>query len=291
MEKKKVALVMSSGGARGLVHIGVIEELLDEGYEISSIAGSSMGSLVGGMYAAGGLEAFSTWMKSMTKRKMVELADLSLSINHVVKGERIINALKEIVPDVKIEDLPIPYCAVATDWLNGCETVFRKGSLFDAIRASISIPFFFSPVQRDGMILMDGGVLNPIPLNRVVRTEGDLLMGVDVSKYNYEEMNEEQHINEAESKQKNKHSRSLARLLLNKIRPDNIELNYMSILSRTAILMMRENSVLMEKLARPDIMLDIEMKNYSLFDYDKAEELIAIGRKQAREILSGIRKE
>ncbi len=288
MEKKKIALVMSSGGARGLVHIGVIEQLLAMGYEISSVAGTSMGALVGGMYAAGGLEAFREWMKTMTKRKMVELADLSLSLNHVVKGKRIIDTLKELVPDVQIEDLPIPYCAVATDWLNGHEVVFRKGSLFNAIRASISIPFFFSPVHRDGMILMDGGVLNPFPLNRIQRTEDDILMGVDVSRFDYDEMNEEQHI--SEEKHKHNHSRSLARLLLNKVRPDNIELNYINILSRTALLMVRKNSRLVARMTPPDIMLDIEMKNYSLFDYDKSEELIEVGRKQTQEVLGRLEK-
>ena len=168
------------------MHIGVIEELLAQGYEISSLAGCSMGALVGGIYATGRLPQFRQWMKSITRRRMFELSDLSLSLNHVVKGERIIEAIQEIVPDVRIEDLPVPFCAVATDWLNGREVVFRSGSLFEAIRASISLPSFFSPVQRDGMVLIDGGILNPIPLNRVERTEGDLLMGVDVSGHDYQ---------------------------------------------------------------------------------------------------------
>ena len=159
--KQDVALVLSSGGARGLAHIGAIEELEANGYRISSIAGSSMGALIGGVYAAGKIKEFREWMKGIDRKKMLELTDFSLSLNHIVKGTRIIEAIMEFVPDVPIEDLPIPYCAVATDLKAGKEVVFSKGSLFKAIRASISLPSFYEPVERDNMILIDGGVINP----------------------------------------------------------------------------------------------------------------------------------
>ena len=139
-ERKDVALVLSSGGARGLAHIGAIEVLEEEGYHITSIAGCSMGALIGGVYAAGKLEEFREWMKGIDRKRMLELTDFSLSLNHIVKGDRIIEAIMEFVPDMAIEDLPIPYCAVATDWVSGREVSFRTGSLFEAIRASISLP-------------------------------------------------------------------------------------------------------------------------------------------------------
>ena len=183
---KDVALVLSSGGARGLAHIGAIEELVAQGYRITAIAGCSMGALIGGVYAAGKLEEFREWMKTVDRKKMLELTDFSLGLNHIVKGSRILEAIMEFVPDMPIEDLPIPYCAVATDLKTGREVVFRKGSLFDAIRASISLPSFYEPVHRDGMILIDGGVTNPIPMNRVVRHKGDILVAVDVSGHDYE---------------------------------------------------------------------------------------------------------
>ena len=185
MMSKNVALVLSSGGARGLAHIGAIEELLAQGYHITSIAGCSMGALIAGVYAAGKLEDFREWMKTVDRRKMLELTDFSLSLNHLVKGTRIIEAIMEFVPDMPIQQLPIPYCAVATDWKAGHEVIMRDGSLFEAIRASISLPAFYEPVQRNGMILIDGGVTNPIPLNRVERQEGDLLVGIDVSGHDY----------------------------------------------------------------------------------------------------------
>ena len=282
--KKKVALVLSSGGARGLVHIGVIEELLAQGYEITSVAGSSMGALIGGIYATGKLAAFREWMKTINRRKMLELSDLSLSINHVVKGERIIEAIKEIVPDMNIEDLPIPFCAVSTDWENGREVVFRSGSLFDAIRASISLPSFFEPVRRDGMVLIDGGVINPIPLNRVARTAGDILVGVDVSGHDYRGQSELQKMLNA----KRKRDKSLGMSLLSHLIPDNIEFNYITLLSRTSSLMIRQNSKLMAELTHPDILIDIQLSRYTTFDFDKSEKLIAIGRNRTRQSLKNV---
>lgn len=181
MDKQKVALVLSMGGARGIAHIGVIEELLRHDYEITSIAGSSMGAMVGAMYASGKLEECKEWLYSWDKRKMWELADLTLSRDGLVKGDRFIKELKRIIPDMNIEDLPIPYVAMATDIVRDEEVRFDSGNLFDAIRASISIPMLFRPFRMDGMVLIDGGILNPLPIAQVHRTEGDILIAVDVN--------------------------------------------------------------------------------------------------------------
>jgi len=274
---KDVALALSSGGARGLAHIGAIEELLSHGYRITSIAGCSMGALIGGVYAAGKLSEFREWMKTIDKKRMLELIDFSLSINHLVKGDRIIEAIMEFVPDVAIEDLPIPYCAVATDLTSGREVVFSKGSLFEAIRASISLPTFYKPVERDGMVLIDGGVLNPIPLNRVKRQKGDILVGVDVNGHDYKSQWEEMH----RLTEKQKHDTSLKTKILDMIIPDDIEFNYYTVLTRASSLMIRQNSILMTKLMKPDIFVDIQMNRYGIFDFDKSEKLVAIGRQKA----------
>ena len=245
--KKDVALALSSGGARGLAHIGAIEELEEQEYRISAVSGCSMGALVGGVYAAGKLKEFREWMKTIDRKKMLELTDFSFSLSHLVKGTRIIEAIMEFVPDMPIEDLPIPFCCVATDWKTGREIVFNKGSLFEAIRASISLPSFYEPVQKDGMILIDGGVVNPIPLNRVKRKAGDILVGIDVSGHDYKKEN----VN---------------------------HFNYYTMLSRTSAIMIRQNSILMTKLTKPDMLVDIQMSRYGSFDFDKSEKLIAIGR-------------
>lgn len=279
---KDVALVLSSGGARGLAHIGAIEELKEQGYRITSIAGCSMGALIGGVYAAGKLEEFREWMKTVDRKKMLELTDFSLSLNHIVKGSRIIEAIMEFVPDMPIEDLPIPYCAIATDLKAGREVVFRKGSLFDAIRASISLPSFYEPVHRNGMILIDGGVTNPMPMNRVARHEGDIMVAVDVSGHDYEAQSALQQ----EIAEKRKRSSSLTQQILNKLIPDNLEFNYYTMLSRVSSLMIRQNSILMTQLMKPDVLVDIQMSRYGGFDYDKSEKLIAIGRQKMQQALS-----
>ena len=281
MERKNVALVLSSGGARGLAHIGAIEEIVAQGYHITSVAGCSMGALIGGIYAAGKLKEFREWMKTIDRKKMLELTDFSFSINHLVKGSRIIEAIMEIVPDMKIEDLPIPFCAVATDWKGGREVVFRSGSLFDAIRASISLPSFFDPVRRDGMILIDGGVTNPIPLNRVDRQDGDILVGIDVSGHDYRAQSALQE----ELTERRKQKKSLPAQIIDKLIPDNIDFNYYTVLSRVSSLMIRQNSLLMEQLTHPDILVDIQMTRITTFDFDKSEKIITYGRKLTHQSL------
>ena len=280
--KKDVALVLSSGGARGLAHIGAIEELESNDYHISSIAGCSMGALIGGVYAAGKLNEFREWMKAIDRKKMITLTDFSFSLNHLAKGNRIIEAIMEFVPDMPIEDLPIPYCAVATDLKAGKEVVFNKGSLFEAIRASISLPSFYEPVQRDDMVLIDGGVINPIPLNRVKRQKGDILVGIDVSGHDYKSQWKEMH----RLTEWQKTDKSLKAKILDKLIPDNIEFNYFTVLSRTSSLMIRQNSILMAKLTKPDMLIDIQMSRYGSFDYDKSEKLIAIGRQKTSQTIS-----
>ena len=283
MNTKDVALALSSGGARGLAHIGAIEELESNGYHITSIAGCSMGALIGGVYAAGKLEEFREWMKTIDRKKMLELTDFSFSINHLVKGNRIIEAIMDFVPDIAIEELPIPYCAVATDLKAGREVVIDKGSLFEAIRASISLPSFYEPVQRDDMILIDGGVINPIPLNRVKRNAGDILVGVDVSGHDYKSQWDEMH----RLSEWQKNDNSLKAKILDKLIPDNIEFNYYTVLSRTSSLMIRQNSILMAKLMKPEMLIDIQMNRYGTFDFDKSEKLVTIGRqKTAQAILA-----
>ena len=277
VKTKNVALALSSGGARGLAHIGAIEELEAQGYQISSIAGCSMGALIGGVYSAGKLNEFREWMKTIDRKKMLGLIDFSLSLNHIVKGTRIIEAIMEFVPDMNIEDLPIPYCAVATDLKAGREVLFRKGSLFKAIRASISLPSFYEPVTINDMILIDGGIINPLPLNRVKRQPGDILVGIDVSGHDYKAQWDEMH----RLTEMQKCDKSLKTKILDMLIPDNLEFNYYTVLSRASSLMIRQNSILMAQLMKPDMLIDVQMNRYGTFDFDKSEKLIAIGRQKA----------
>ena len=141
---KTVSLVLGSGGARGLAHIGVIEALKEHDYEIASIAGCSVGALIGGIYAAGELDKFEEWVRGVSKLEIVNLLDVAWQSDGLVKGDKIIDKLVDLVGDQQIEDLPISFTAVATDITNGGEVWLSKGRLFDAIRASISLPLFFT---------------------------------------------------------------------------------------------------------------------------------------------------
>jgi len=283
---KNVSLVLSSGGARGLAHIGAIEELEAQGYHISSIAGCSMGALVGGMYAAGHLSEFKEWMKTVDRRKILSLIDLSLSINHLVKGKRIIDALKEVVPDVNIEDLPIPYQAVATDWENGREVVFSSGSLYEAIRASISLPLFFDPVRRDDMILVDGGILNPLPLKQGSQMEGELLVAVNVSGYYWDSEPKIKQLLEA----RRKHSRSLPMNIIASLLPEGIDVNYFSLIQRMCGLMIQQNAAQSIQIYKPDVLISIPMNRFGSFEYDHVDKISAMGRTKMRKALAGIDK-
>ncbi len=279
---QNVALVLSSGGARGLAHIGAIEELEAQGFHIRSIAGCSMGALVGGMYAAGRLKEFKEWMLTIDRRKMLSLMDLTLSINHLVKGEKIIDALQEIVPDVYIEDLPIQYQAIATDWEKGCEVVFSKGSLYQAIRASISMPLFFNPVRRDGTILVDGGVINPLPLKQGSQMEGELLVGVNVSgSYWVTDPKVKQSLDSRRKKQQ-----SLPMSILASLLPKSLDFNYVSLTHRMCCLMIQQNAALNIQLYKPDILVDIPMNRFGSFEYDHVEKISNFGRARMRKALN-----
>lgn len=161
---KTVSLVLGSGGARGLAHIGVIRWLEQNHYTIESIAGSSIGALIGGIYALDKLSEFSDWVSAITKLEMIRLLDFSLGQGGLVKGDKIINTLREMTGDQLIEDLPMQFTAVATDIINEKEVWINRGPVFDAIRASISLPLFFTPFDFNGLPLLDGGILNPVPI-------------------------------------------------------------------------------------------------------------------------------
>jgi len=180
MARKTISLVLGSGGARGLAHIGIIHWLKENDYDIRSISGCSMGALVGGVYACDKLDVFEEWMRAISKLDIVRLLDISWGKHGLVEGERIMTALKDLVGDRRIEDLPIGYTAVAADIEREKEVWLKHGSLFDAIRASISLPLFFTPAELNGMSLLDGGILNPVPIAPTFEDDTDLTIAVNL---------------------------------------------------------------------------------------------------------------
>lgn len=178
--QKTLSLVLGSGGARGLAHIGVIHWLEENNYKIKSISGCSIGALIGGIYATGKLDDFESWVRTVTKVDIVKLLDLSWKKSGLVKGDKIIDTLTELVGDVVIENLPIAYTAIATDLLNEKEVWINSGKLFDAIRASISLPLIFTPFKYNNIDLIDGGVLNPVPIAPTLSDATDLTIAVNL---------------------------------------------------------------------------------------------------------------
>jgi NTE family protein len=176
-----ISLVLGSGGARGLAHIGVIRWLTEHGYSIRSIAGASMGALVGGIYAAGKLEIYAEWVSALERLDVVRLLDPSFGRTGLFKGERIMDVLRELIGDQAIEDLPISFTAVATDLDSGKEVWLREGKLFDAIRASIATPLIFTPFVLGGRRLLDGGLVNPVPIAPTLTDTNDLTVAVNLS--------------------------------------------------------------------------------------------------------------
>jgi NTE family protein len=181
MAGKRVALALGSGGARGYAHIGVIGELRDRGYDIVGIAGSSMGALVGGLQAAGKLDDFAEWAKSLTQRAILRLLDPKISAAGVLRAEKILDAVRDILGEVTIEELPIPYTAVSTDLLSGKSVWLQHGPVDAAIRASIAIPGVIVPHVLDGRLLADGGILDPLPMAPIAAVNADLTIAVSLS--------------------------------------------------------------------------------------------------------------
>jgi len=179
--KNKVQLVLGSGGARGIAHIGVIDRLIEDGYEIIEVYGCSMGSVIGGMYCAGFLPQYRDWLVKQTKSDIYRLFDITFSMSGFVKGERIFGVLEQITGKQQIEALPIPFMAVATDMLSRKEIHFSSGDLFKALRASTGIPGVFKPVSENNHLYVDGGVLNPLPVNLVKRRDDAIIVAVDLN--------------------------------------------------------------------------------------------------------------
>ncbi|MEZ9267015.1 patatin-like phospholipase family protein [Vibrio splendidus] len=177
---KTISLVLGSGGARGLVHVGIIRWLIEHGYQIKSISGCSIGALIGGVYAAGKLDEFEEWVTSIDQSDMAMMLDFSWQSSGIFKGDKIIDTLRGLIGEISIEDLPIPYTAVAANVADEKEVWLQSGSLFDAIRASISLPLFFTPHVINGEVLIDGGVLNPVPIAPTFSDKTDFTLAVNL---------------------------------------------------------------------------------------------------------------
>lgn len=272
--EKKVALALGSGGARGIAHIGVIKELLNNGFSITSISGTSMGALVGGVYAAGKLDEFEDWITQLNKKDVFSLMDFTISKNGIIKANKSLLEIQKFIPDQPIENLPIKYSAIATDIKENKEIVITQGSLFEAIRASIAIPMVLTPFKQNGNLMVDGGILNPVPTNRVYRQKNDILIAVDVTA-------DISNNNKSKEKQQN-----IIEKLLN-FKPLNLEtdnnnnnndnLGYINLASKATHIMMSQITKLTLELFPPDFLVEIPSDTCGTFEFYKSLELINLG--------------
>lgn len=280
MENKNVALVLSGGGARGMAQIGIIEELQKHGYRITSLAGTSVGSLIAGVYASGKLTEFKVWITKFGKYDVFKLMDFAISKKGFIKGEKVFTKLHDFLLDTLIEDLGIPYAAVAVDIKNHKEIVFRSGKLIEAIRASISIPTVLLPKNCNGIDLVDGGVLNPLPLDCIVRTPGDILVAVDLnSSIGYSRPK----INKTPAKQESTYLKAMEMINENwsKFHKDSHKtIGYFELITESLYTMQMKLTQYSIEKHKPDILIEISRDACEIFGFHRAQEMIEYGRKQ-----------
>ena len=267
--KNKVALVLSSGGSKGLAHIGAINVLEKNGFEITSVSGSSIGSVIGGIYAMGELPRYTEWVKTLNKKTIWGLMDFAFSTQGLLKGENVFNKMKTFIPDRDIEEMNIPFSAIATDLINEKEVVFDKGSFYDAVRASVAIPTVFTPVKYKDTILVDGGVLNPLPIDHVKRSEDDLLVVVNL----YGDK-----IKKDIKEKENPKSVTLINKFIKLIYSgDKRNSSYFSLLNETTSTMIHRIAKLSIEKYQPDIVVNIPADSAGTFAFYKYGELIQLG--------------
>ncbi len=283
MAKKRVSLVLGSGGARGYAHIGVIDVLLKRGYEIASISGASMGALIGGLYACGKLDEYREWVLGLDALDVAYLLDISFSRGGIIEGEKVFEKLSTMIGDTNIEDLPIKYTAVSTDIVRKKEVWFQQGNLLEAIRASIAIPSVFTPVTRENMVLVDGGALNPLPVAPTQSDLTDLIVGVNL----YAETPKPNLKTEKSEDERKRKIETAVKDLFLKAKEDR-KFTMFDILDKTFDTM--QDALTRYRIAGypPDVMVNISMHVCGTFDFHKASEVIEAGRMAAAEVIEDL---
>ncbi|MBK5929799.1 patatin-like phospholipase family protein [Halochromatium salexigens] len=299
---QRVSLVLGSGGARGLAHIGIIQWLQAQGYRIESISGCSMGALVGGIYAAGKLDSYRDWVCALRRTDVLRFLDLAFHPAGLIKGDRIMDRLRQMVGEHNIEQLPIAYTAVATDIERQREIWITKGSLFDAIRGSIAVPTLFTPHCYLGLTLVDGGLLNPVPIAPTFRDLTDLTIAVNLNGDPQDDGKAKtpvptSRMERRENRENSEDREDLRGRILNFL--DSIgnnlgsdeeeadELGIFELMSRSFETM--QNAIAAMKLAAyaPDVLLEVPRDACEAHEFHRARELIDVGYRIAEREMAG----
>lgn len=288
---KSVSLVLGSGGARGIAHIGVIRWLEENGYVIASISGSSIGALIGGIYAAGKLNAYAEWVQSLRKNDVRQLLDFAFSRAGIFSGDRIMRKLQELIGDTEIENLPVSFTAVASDLDTGREVWLNSGSLFDAIRASMAIPTIFTPVVYQGHLLVDGGLLNPVPIAPTLKDVTDYTIAVNLSGKDMAPSSPKPKV--VKPKLETNHHTAIRQyvesFLQEKLEEKKDNVNIFDIMSRS--LESVEHVITRFKLAayNPDFLIEIPKNACGVFEFYRATEMIERGYQTTAKELASLR--
>lgn len=285
---KTVSLVLGSGGARGLAHIGIIHWLEEHGYKITTIAGSSIGALIGGIYCAGKLDDYEKWIRALQKKDVIKLLDFSFSRSGLFSGDKIMQTLKELLGEINIEDMPIKFTAVASDVDAEKEVWFDDGPLFDAIRASISIPTIFTPVSHNGHMLVDGAMLNPIPIAPTLSDMTDITIAVSLSgKRVYDTDLKQKHETKIENGYMAAISNYIDKLQIKYINQEVDQTDVFDVIMKTYESM--QNTITRFKLAgyNLDHLLEVPSNTCKILEFHRANEMIDFGYNLAEKQLSG----
>jgi NTE family protein len=282
--RPRIALALGAGGAKGLAHIGAIEELELRGFEIAAISGTSMGALIGGIYAMGKLDVYRDWVSALAKFDMLRLVDWSFSGGGFIKGEKIMGALRELIGEVNIEDLPLTYTAVATDLDRGREVWLTHGPLFDAIRASIAIPTLFRPHLQNGRRLVDGALLNPVPVMPLMREEADYIVAISVDGAVEVEKAPVRNLKAKESEDtgyRHRIGQFVGRLIPHgESKPRDPGM--FDLLTQSMDLMQANLGKLRLAAYHPDLLVEIPRNVSTAYEFYRARELIELGRERTR---------
>ena len=279
--KQKVALVLSSGGSKGLAHIGIINELEKQCFEISSVSGSSIGSVVGGLCAMGKLPEYTEWVKTLNKKTVWDLMDFTLSSNGLIKGEKVFNKMKTFIPDMLIEDMSIPFTAIATDIINEKEVVFSSGSFYEAIRASVAIPSLITPVKYKDTLLVDGGVLNPVPIEYVARENNDILVVVNLYGNKMNTIINPKIVIEKQDGYNGTLNDFVSGVNKFISSGNQKRLGYFSLLNTATYAMVHKLAKENVEKHQPDIIINIPFDSASTFDFHRADAIIKLGENAA----------
>ncbi|TCV92810.1 NTE family protein [Luteibacter rhizovicinus] len=284
--RPRIALALGAGGAKGLAHIGAIEELEARGFEIVAISGTSMGALIGGIYGMGKLDIYRDWVSTLARFDVLKLVDWSFSGGGFIKGDRIIGALRELIGEVNIEDLSIGYTAVATDIDREREVWLTRGPLFDAIRASIAIPTIFRPHLVGGRRLVDGALLNPLPVMPLMRENADYVVAVSVDGAAELQAPPERNASIAGDQSSYRHriGAFLGRVIPHvDARPKDP--GAFDLMTQAMDLMQSNLSRIRLAAYQPDLLIEIPRNVSTMYEFYRARELIELGRERTRKSL------